>query len=112
MVRFVFTKSKEVSKTDQETETLLTDLDLPPDIEYEISGFCKIMLKQLGQKHNVFDNSQLRLFMYRQGNNEEEIDIAMNDFYTDYAAALATLEDVDENDRISDTGWEEDDQTE
>ena len=70
------------------------------------------MLKQLGHNHNVFDKSQLRLFMYRQGNDEDEIEIAMNDFYTDYAAALATHEDVDENDRISDTGLEEDDQTE
>ena len=91
---------------DKETETLLTNIELGPDIEYDISGFCKVMLKQLGK--NEFENisSQLRLFMYRQGSDEDEI--AMHDFYTDYAAALATLDPDDENYDASahDTGWE------
>ena len=47
--------------------------------------------------------------MYRQGSDEDEI--AMHDFYTDYAAALATLDPGDENYDASnasehDTGWE------
>ena len=91
------TNSKEFA--DKETETLLTNVELSPDIEYDISVFCKVLLKQLGQNQLENISSQLRLFMYKQGSDEEEV--AMHDFYTDYAAALATL-DYDEEDAHSD----------
>ena len=39
-----------VNKVDQQTETHLTNLELNPDTEYHISGFCKVLLKQFGEK--------------------------------------------------------------
>ena len=91
---------------DQQTETHLTNLELSPDTEYHVSGFCKVLLKQFGEKELPHSHSHLRLFVYRS--DEDSTEIAMQDYYDDYAATLATFEPGDLD--VSDTGGIEDDE--
>ena len=56
------TKTSSVELTDKDTKTLLTTVNLSPDIEHIFSGVCKQALKQLGFRPKL-DKCHLRLFV-------------------------------------------------
>ena len=72
---------------DKNTETLLTTVNLSPDIEHIFSGFCKQGLKQLGFLPDL-DKCHLRLFIY---NGDDDAVIATSDYYADYEKAILQM---------------------
>ena len=69
-----------IEVADKCTETLLTKLNLDPDIEKLFSGFCKETLKQLGKID--LEKYHFRLLVYTGDENDV---VAMSDYYADYA---------------------------